>query len=169
MKSVYVDDILLHRKLKKLAQENGQTLLSLLDTFVQEGNERMEKNRYHPRLPVPDPVGMFGTARDFTQRLLHLPHVTLVETEVNAYEMALQTMERALLLPRDAYHWALMLTHGLSVIATTDADFTRISESMIYTCNGVARTRGSNGDRVSLIRPLIERLYELGTTLLAQR
>jgi hypothetical protein len=61
MKSVYVDDIL-HRKLKKLAQENGQTLLSLLNTFVQEGIERMEKNRYHPRLPVLDPVGMFGTA-----------------------------------------------------------------------------------------------------------
>lgn len=73
--------------------------------------------------------------RDFTQRLIHLPHVTLVETEVNAYEMALQTMERALLLPRDAYHWALMQTHGLSAIATTDADFTRISESTIYTCN----------------------------------
>ena len=41
MKSVYVDDIL-HQKLKRLARENGQTLLALL---------------HHP---VQDPVGMFG-------------------------------------------------------------------------------------------------------------
>ena len=60
MKSVYVDDVL-HQKLKKLAQENGQTLLSLLNRLVQEGIERMETNRYHPRAQTPDPVGMFGT------------------------------------------------------------------------------------------------------------
>lgn len=61
MKSVYVDDAI-HQKLKQLAQENGQTLLSLLNRLVQEGIERMEKNRYHARTRTPDPVGMFGTA-----------------------------------------------------------------------------------------------------------
>lgn len=60
MKSVYVDDAL-HQKLKKLARENGQTLLSLLNRLVQEGIERMEKNRNHSRPSTPDPVGMFGT------------------------------------------------------------------------------------------------------------
>ncbi len=35
MKSVYVDDAL-HRTLKRLAQENQQTLLFLLDRFVRE-------------------------------------------------------------------------------------------------------------------------------------
>jgi hypothetical protein len=60
MKSVYVDNIL-HQKLKKLAQENGQTLVSLLNRLIREGIERIEKHRYHPQLPLQDPVGMFGT------------------------------------------------------------------------------------------------------------
>lgn len=60
MKSVYVDDIL-HQKLKRLARESEQTLISLLNRFVQEGIERMEKNRHRPRLAARDPVGMFGT------------------------------------------------------------------------------------------------------------
>ena len=59
MKSVYVDDAL-HQKLKQLALENEQTILSLLNRLVQEGIERMEQNRYHPSSPTPDPVGMFG-------------------------------------------------------------------------------------------------------------
>ena len=61
MKSVYVDDVL-HQKLKRLARENGQTLLALLHRLVQEGIERMEHNRSQPRPPVQDPVGMFGVA-----------------------------------------------------------------------------------------------------------
>ena len=87
---------------------------------------RKEPNRLQPIL---------RNLREFTQRLIHLPHVTLVGTEANAYEKTLQTMEHALLLPRDAYHWALMQAHGLSAIATTDADFTRVPESAIHTCN----------------------------------
>jgi len=59
MKSVYVDDTL-HQKLKELAHENGQTLISLLNRFVQEGIKRTEQNRRHPRPAVQDPVGMFG-------------------------------------------------------------------------------------------------------------
>jgi hypothetical protein len=59
MKSVYVDDIL-HQKLKRLARENGQTLLALLHHIVQEGIERMEHNRSQPHPPMQDPVGMFG-------------------------------------------------------------------------------------------------------------
>ena len=66
------------------------------------------------------------TLRDCTQRLTRLPHVTLSGTEANADERALTTMEQALLLPRDAYHWTLMQRHGLNAIATTDADFTRL-------------------------------------------
>ena len=68
MKSVYVDDAL-HRKLKKLAQENGQTLPSLLQRLVQEGIERMEKDRYHPQASTLDPVGMFGTTSQRAQEI----------------------------------------------------------------------------------------------------
>jgi predicted nucleic acid-binding protein len=75
------------------------------------------------------------TLEDFTQRLTQLPHVTLIGTEANAYRMALITMQQSLLLPRDAYHWTLMQAHGLNAIATTDADFARLSNSVIYTCN----------------------------------
>mgnify|MGYP001491850300 CR=1 FL=1 len=41
MKSVYVDDVR-HHKLKKLAMENQQTLISLLNRLVQEGVKRIE-------------------------------------------------------------------------------------------------------------------------------
>lgn len=59
MKSVYVDDAL-HQKLKRLAGEHGQTLIALLNRFVQDGVERMEKGRRHPQPAGQDPVGMFG-------------------------------------------------------------------------------------------------------------
>jgi len=78
---------------------------------------------------------IFQKLREFTTRLLQLPHVTLVGTEANAYETALTVMEQSFLLPRDAYHWALMQANGLRAVATTDADFIRIPEVVIYTCN----------------------------------
>lgn len=59
MKSVYVDDTL-HRKLKRLAQENRQTLLSLLNRLVREGIEQMEKKKRGARTTGRDPIGMFG-------------------------------------------------------------------------------------------------------------
>jgi hypothetical protein len=60
MKSVYVDDVL-HQKLKRLAVEKQQTLLTLLNQLVQEGIERLEKTRRRPRGGARDPVGLFGT------------------------------------------------------------------------------------------------------------
>ena len=111
--------------------ETWYILLKLEAEYLYEPQSFWDIYRQEPDRLQP----ILGTLRDFTQRLIHLPYVTLVGTEANAYEMALQTMERSLLLPRDAYHWALMQAHGLSAIATTDADFTRIPESTIYTCN----------------------------------
>jgi predicted nucleic acid-binding protein len=84
---------------------------------------------------------IFHKLREFTTRLTQLPHVTLVGTEANAYETALEVMEQSFLLPRDAYHWALMQASGLKAVATTDADFTRIPEVAIYTCNERMLTR----------------------------
>jgi hypothetical protein len=60
MKSVYVDDVL-HQKLKRLAHEHGQTLISLLNRLVREGIERTERGRRRLRPAVRDPIGMFGT------------------------------------------------------------------------------------------------------------
>ena len=57
MKSVYVDDAL-HRKLKRLAQENQQTLLSLLNRLVREGIEQMEQKKLSARTIGRDPIGM---------------------------------------------------------------------------------------------------------------
>jgi hypothetical protein len=37
---------------------------------------------------------IFQKLREFTTRLIQLPHVTLVGTEANAYETALAVMER---------------------------------------------------------------------------
>ena len=69
MKSVYVDDAL-HRKLKRLAQENQQTLLSLLNRFVREGIAQMEKKRLSSRTTDRDPIGMFGAGRNGKKRAL---------------------------------------------------------------------------------------------------
>ena len=73
--------------------------------------------------------------RDLTQRLEQLPHLSFVGMEAGSYEIALKTMERNLLLPRDAYHWSNMQDHEVFSIATTDTDFTRIPDVTIYTCN----------------------------------
>ena len=67
MKSVYVDDTL-HRKLKRLAQENQQTLLSLLNRLVREGIEQMEKKKLGARTTGRDPIGMFGVGGNGKKR-----------------------------------------------------------------------------------------------------
>ena len=67
MKSVYVDDAL-HRKLKRLAQENQQTLLSLLNRLVREGVEQMEKKKLSARSTGRDPSGIFGMVRNTKKR-----------------------------------------------------------------------------------------------------
>ncbi len=67
MKSVYVDDAL-HRKLKRLAQENQQTLLSLLNRLVQDGIEQMERKKRSARATGRDPIGMFGVDRNGKKR-----------------------------------------------------------------------------------------------------
>ena len=69
MKSVYVDDAL-HRKLKRLAQENRQTLLSLLNRLVREGIEQMEKKKLGARATGRDPIGMFGVDRGGKRRVV---------------------------------------------------------------------------------------------------
>lgn len=69
MKSVYVDDTL-HRKLKRLAQENQQTLRSLLNRLVQEGIQQMEKKKLGTRATGRDPIGMFGVGRNGKKRAI---------------------------------------------------------------------------------------------------
>ena len=69
MKSVYVDDAL-HRKLKRLAQENQQTLLSLLNRLVREGIEQMEKKKLGARTTGRDPIGMFGVGKRSKKRVV---------------------------------------------------------------------------------------------------
>lgn len=109
------------------------------------------ENLYHPRtfweIYREEPTRLRPILRkmhDFAKRLIQLPHVTIVGTEAKVYETALESMERYLLLPRDAYHWAIMQGNGLTAIATTDADFTRIPGITIYTCNEkiLARRQG---------------------------
>ena len=67
MKSVYVDDAL-HRKLKRLAQENQQTLRSLLNRLVREGVEQMEKKKLSAQSTGRDPIGIFGMVRNTKKR-----------------------------------------------------------------------------------------------------
>ena len=71
MKSVYVDDAL-HRKLKRLAQENQQTLLSLLNRLVQDGIEQMEKKKLSARATGREPIGMFGVDRKGKKRVVEV-------------------------------------------------------------------------------------------------
>ena len=71
MKSVYVDDAL-HRKLKRLAQENQQTLLSLLDRFVRDGIEQIEKKRISTQATSREPIGMFGVDRKGKKRVVEV-------------------------------------------------------------------------------------------------
>lgn len=81
MKSVYVDDTL-HRKLKRLAQENRQTLLSLLNRLVREGIEQMEKKKRVARTTGRDPIGMFGVDTGGKRR------VVAVEDAFDPYQEA---------------------------------------------------------------------------------
>ena len=74
--------------------------------------------------------------RDFTRKVGAAVPYYFGWNEAGSYDQALQIMEKHLLLPRDAYLWAIMQDQEISALATTDTDFTPIPGVTIYTCNG---------------------------------
>lgn len=61
------------------------------------------------------------------RQLVSLPHVHLVGMETSDFSRMLENIETYGLLPRDALHLALMQRLNLTVIASDDTDFDRVS------------------------------------------
>lgn len=85
--------------------------------------------------------------REYTRRLeevtlqiLEIPNLLLIELTAAQSLQALGLMERYGILPRDALHTATTLETGVDVIITADADFARVDELRVYTCNPKALT-----------------------------
>ena len=73
-----------------------------------------------------------------TTQILALPHLFSVEVTVERALGALELMRKYGLLPRDAFHASAALAAGINTIVTTDADFSRVEELTVYTCNAEA-------------------------------
>ncbi len=79
-----------------------------------------------------------GYTRDIeraTARILELPHLFMIEMAFEQVLGALGLMANYGLFPRDAIHAHATLASGVNTIITTDADFARVEELVVYTCN----------------------------------
>lgn len=70
-----------------------------------------------------------------TTEILELPRLFMVEITFERALGALELMKRYGLLPRDAIHAYATIASGIDTIITTDADFSRVEELTVYTCN----------------------------------
>lgn len=84
----------------------------------------------------PDRVKAY-TARieEATLKILEIPTLLLVELTASQSLQALGLMSRYGLLPRDALPVAAVSQTGIDALISTDADFGRVDELKIWTCN----------------------------------
>lgn len=61
------------------------------------------------------------------RRLVALPHLNLASVETTDFYGMLENIVSYSLLPRDALHVAILRRHGLTAIASDDADFDRVA------------------------------------------
>lgn len=90
-----------------------------------------ERTRHNPlnvlREDLPGAIADYGPPiAQAVQKLLTLPHFTLVGTELRDFTTMLNNITRFGLLPRDALHVTLMQRLQITQIASDDADFDRV-------------------------------------------
>lgn len=71
---------------------------------------------------------------DLTEELYTHPRVHILAAQAALSFDALSAMRQHHLLPRDAYHLAIMRHHGILNLVTLDADFLRVPDIVIHTC-----------------------------------
>lgn len=76
-----------------------------------------------------------------TTAILELPHLFMVEITFERSLGSLEFVKKYGLLPRDALHAYTALAAGINTIITTDADFARVEELTVHTCNPKALQR----------------------------
>jgi len=70
-----------------------------------------------------------------TTKILELPRLFMVEITPEMVLGALELMKSYGLFPRDAIHAYVAIASGINTIITTDADFARVEELTVHTCN----------------------------------
>ena len=70
-----------------------------------------------------------------TLQILEIPNLLLIEPSTDQSLQALEFIRKYGLLPRDAIHAAVTLDIGIEAIITTDADFAKVPNLKVYTCN----------------------------------
>ncbi|MFN4217931.1 MAG: type II toxin-antitoxin system VapC family toxin [Candidatus Bipolaricaulia bacterium] len=76
-----------------------------------------------------------------TTVILELPRLFVVEVTFERALGSLEFVKKYGLLPRDALHAYTTLAAGIHAMITTDADFARVEELSVYTCNPKALQR----------------------------
>lgn len=69
---------------------------------------------------------------EITHELLEIPNLVLVEVTIENSLNALNIMKEHGLFPRDAIHASAAISSGVGTIITTDPDFTKIHELVVY-------------------------------------
>ncbi|MFQ6043498.1 MAG: type II toxin-antitoxin system VapC family toxin, partial [Candidatus Poribacteria bacterium] len=72
---------------------------------------------------------------DVLMKTNELDEMTLwLPSNENVKEEAFQLMQSYSILPTDAFHIAVALSHGVTAFATLDADFLKVDDITVYTC-----------------------------------
>ena len=81
---------------------------------------------------------------DLTEELYTHPRVHILAAQAALSFDALTAMRRHHLLPRDAYHLAIMRHHNILNLVTLDADFLRVPNIVIHTCVPAILAQGNS-------------------------
>jgi predicted nucleic acid-binding protein len=72
---------------------------------------------------------------ELQNKLMIQAHISLLGIHSSFSPSALTNMKSYSFLPRDAFHLAVMDSHNIRAIVTTDSHFQKVSHLKIYTCN----------------------------------
>lgn len=75
---------------------------------------------------------------EVTNKIMELPRLFMVEITFERTLGAQELMRKYGLLPRDAIHASACVASGVETMVTTDADFARVKELKVFTCNQIA-------------------------------
>lgn len=88
------------------------------------------------KLREPEAIkGYMDNIDEATNKIMDLPRLFMVEITFERALGAQELMRKYGLLPRDAIHAYACLASGVKTMVTTDADFTRVEDLTIFTCN----------------------------------
>ncbi|HIE29397.1 TPA: PIN domain-containing protein [Candidatus Poribacteria bacterium] len=145
--AVFLDTELYHDECEKFRQRlNAEGVLSVVGDFVYDEaafflirkflEAEGKRTKQHWRDVKRTQPNFINTIMSTVKRVKDELNDTAlwIPSSENVKEKVFQLMQSYSILPTDAFHLAVALSHGVTAFATLDADFLKVDGITVYTC-----------------------------------